>query len=335
MTTTHKPPSTGAPRQSRSTPTLFVVGSLILFALAMFVLPAALGDDPYTNKPELVPGSVEDPPATWVFNFLIPILGTVVFIALTVQSVKRRSLSWYWLFFVAGVATFWVETIADWGIYLTYSPEFAHYELPFDYPWHVHDNPIFMPFAYGLYWGMFPYVVLRVHNYFSTRFGWSDLKGLVLIGVPFGIVWDLLVEGTATYFGWWTYEPPLGPSFSWVPLGGIGIQTIVVPVLLMIVWPNLVAWMAGDPDDGSSPRIAALFRIPAHRYRDDALRSGQRVSLALPAAAPRWDFPYEFMRLGAWISVFWWAQVTQIVPIIIVRYVFGGDSVYAPFPAWF
>lgn len=309
-----------------------VTGSLVVFGTLAWFLPALLGKSPYSDHPVVIPGAIKHPPAIWFFNFGIPVVATVVLIALTVQSVRRKSLSWYWLFFVSGVASFWVETIADWSIYLTYSPAFATYQLPFNYPWHVWDNPAFIPFAYGVYWGVFPYVVLRINQFVSKRFGWGGLKSLLIVGIPFSYCWDLLVEGTATYFGWWTYEPPLGPHFSWVPLGGAGIQTLIVPPLLMIIWPNVVAWMAGDPKDGTSPRIARLFRIPAHRDLS-GIGTASLHELATPTRSS-WDARYELLKIGGWISVFYWAQVTQLLPVVLVRYVFGHESVFAPFPNW-
>ena len=311
---------------------VLIIGSLVVFGTFAWVLPALFGNSPYSDHPVVIPGAVEHPPALWFFNYVIPAAAIIVFTALTVQSVRRKSLSWYWLFFVSGVASFWVETIADWSIYLTYSPAFITYQLPFNYSWHVWDNPAFVPFAYGVYWGMFPYVVLRLTQMVSKRTGWSEFKSLLIVGIPFSYCWDLLVEGTATYFGWWTYDPPLGPSFSWVPLGGAGIQTLIVPPLLMIIWPNVVAWMAGDPNDGTSPRIARLFRIPAHRDTSPA-GSQSLHELATPTRSS-WNVRYELLKFGGWISVFYWAQVTQLLPIVLIRYAFGHDSIFAPFPTW-
>ena len=292
-----------------------------LFCLVTFIVPSLFWGDPFFAGEAPIPASVINPPGVWFFNIGIPVASVLLFCGLLRGAIQQKTLTWYLLFYIAGVSCFWVETIADWGIHLTYSPQFWHYELPFSFPWHVEDNPFFMPFAYGLYWTVHPVVVVALTRAVVTRTGWSTIKALFIVGVPFSIVWDLAVEGTSTYFGWWTYEPPIGPHFSWEFLGGRGIQTLVVPPLLMIVWPNVVSHMAGEPEDSSSPRIARLFAIPQHRYRETSFK-----------VAARWDVKYEALKVMAWITVFWVAQVTMLYPVVLIRYLFGGDNIYAPFP---
>ena len=304
-----------------------------LFLAGMFAL-SLTGLDPYHDNPILYPALVEAPAYVWFFNIAVPLMSTLAFVLMTVECYRRKTLTWWWLFFVAASASFWGESVGDWTFYLTYSPAFWHYEFIFPFPWHVGDNPYFMPFAYGWYWGLHAYAVVKLTYWWSERSGWSELKSLLLFSIPLGYAWDLLVEGTATYFGWWEYDPPLGPYFSWEFLGGVGHMPLLVPILFpMVGWPNFIAYFAGDPDKrfslGAIERCFNLQRLLPDSHPASPAYSGPQDVIA----APKFAWRYELHRVLAWVLTFWLTfTVMLLIPLILARYLFGHDSIYAPWP---
>jgi hypothetical protein len=170
-----------------------------------------------------VPHGIADPPAIWIYNIAIPAAGIVVLGLFSYQSWRRKQLTWWWLFFVSGALCWWLETFGDWGQYLVYSPKLWHYHLPIQHA--SPDNPLFMPWAYGLYWGVHAILVLRLAEMLSRRTGWKRGWSIVVLAPVVGYIWDIVVEGMATHFGWWSYETPLGPYFD----AGRGLQPLIVP----------------------------------------------------------------------------------------------------------
>ena len=160
------------------------------------------------------------------------------------------------------------------------------------------------------------------------------MKALIIFSLPVSYGWDLFVEGVATYMGWWEYDPPLGPYISWTAIGGLGNMPLLVPIVFwMFFWPNFIAFYAGDP---------------AYPYRVGRIEKSFNLQRLLPATHPahpdydgdgaptRFAWGYEFARLWAWILTFWVTfTVTQLVPMIATRYIFGHDeSIYSPWPTW-
>lgn len=321
-------PNPNIPRRTYSP--WWIAAGLAAF-VGIYVGLVLWGVSPYPDgAEESVPDVVRNPPGLWFFNIVIPVLAVFVFVRLLISSIKQRTLSYWLLFFVAGGACFFYESIGDWAFYLTYSPDFWHYELPWSFPWHVRENPVFMPFAYALYWTAHGWAVVRASQWWSRRSGWSELRSLLVLAVPISYAWDLLVEGVATYFGWWQYDPPLGPYLSWEFIGGEGNMPLTFPILIMLGWCNIVAWVAGDPTVPGVTRLDRMFRL------DRMLPAGHQAGgVRSSTGGPRrqWAWNYEIARIGAWVMVFWWSfGVLQIVPIIAIRYLFGHDSVYAPWP---
>lgn len=231
------------------------------------------------------------------------------------------------------------------GQYLVYGPKLWHYHLPIRHA--SPDNPFFMPWAYGLYWGVHAILVLRLAELLSRRTGWKRGWSIVVLSPLVGYAWDIVVEGMATHFGWWSYQTPLGPYFD----AGRGLQPLVIPIVIMFGWPNLVAWLAGDPADREPDYIERLFRI--HRLRARLTPSGPDLAacaeptspapggtlillqsgLATTAttAARRFEWKLELARLAAWIVVFQVSFVLLLdVPLIVLRMTIGHPSSYIP-----
>jgi energy-coupling factor transporter transmembrane protein EcfT len=232
---------------------------------------------------------------------------------------------------------------------LFYSPAFAQHHLLEWLPIKTPHDPLFMPFAYAVYWGVHALLVLWLSQWVSARFGWSMLKSMLVLAIPVNFVWDFVVEGTATAMGWWTYDPGIGPVLEW---GNGGRITLLWTIGIMCVWPNLIAYWAGKPPIrglNHFERFCRLdrFTVPrtsVHSRGDSESLGGTAVAtkqlpltkqqefddyLNYEVTIPRWRF--ELMRLGAWFIVF---QITffvfLIVPLRVLRTLTGADSPYIP-----
>ncbi len=298
---------------------------------------------------DVLPPATADPTGVWFFNWVIPIAGTVFIVLAIADVVRRRRLTWGFLFLFNSMAVYWMETVGDWGQMLFYSPAFAEHHLLDWLPLKTPNDPLFMPFAYAVYWGVHALLVLWLSQWVSSRFGWSMLKSMVVLAIPVNYVWDFVVEGTATAMGWWTYDPGIGPVLEWDSGGRI---TLLWTIGIMCTWPNLIAYWAGKPpvrglnhlerfcglDRFTRPKVPAREPDSVTRSggvavttQSDALTKTQEFDAMLnyEVTIARWKF--ELMRLGAWFVGF---QVTFAVflvgPLLILRAVLGADSTYVP-----
>ncbi|WP_082995648.1 spirocyclase AveC family protein [Mycobacterium alsense] len=301
-----------------------------------------------------VPPATLHPGGIWFFNWVIPIVGGLVIVLAIADVVRRRRFTWGFLFLVSSMSIYWGETMGDWGQMLYYSPAFARHHMLEWLPLKTPNDPLFMPFAYAIYWSVHAVLVLWLSQWIGKRLGWSLLKAMLVLAVPVNYVWDFTVEGTASALGWWTYDPGIGPVLQW---GSGGRITLLWTIGIMCVWPNLIAYWAGKPpirglnhlerflrlDRFTSPKpvagepevsstrpgttatAVAVAEAPARRTKqqefDDYLN--YRVTI------PRWRF--ELMRLGAWVLCF---QVSSIalmgIPLLLVRTLTGAESPYIP-----
>jgi hypothetical protein len=305
---------------------------------------------------DLVPPATADPAGVWFFNWVIPIAGSVFIVLAVADVIRRRRLTWGFLFLFNSMAVYWMETIGDWGQMLFYSPAFAQHHMLDWLPLKTPNDPLFMPFAYAVYWGVHALLVLWLSQWLSSRMGWSMLKSMLVLAIPVNYVWDFFVEGLATAMGWWTYNPGIGPVLEWDSGGRI---TLLWTIGLMCTWPNLIAYWAGKPPIrglNHLERFVGLQRFTRPKVPADQLVSATTgtdggVGIAVGATGarktartktqefddylnyevtiPRWRF--ELMRLGAWFLGF---QVTffvfLVLPLVALRTVLGADSPYVP-----
>jgi hypothetical protein len=298
---------------------------------------------------DLIPPATADPTGVWFFNWVIPIAGSIFIVLAIADMVRRRRLTWGFLFLFNSMAVYWMETAGDWGQMLFYSPAFAEHHLLDWLPLKTPNDPLFMPFAYAVYWGVHALLVLWLSQWVSSRFGWSMLKSMIVLAIPVNYVWDFVVEGTATAMGWWTYDPGIGPVLEWDSGGRI---TLLWTIGIMCTWPNLIAYWAGKPPVrglNHLERFVGLDRFtrPKVPVREPASITGsgsvamttQPVRLTktqefddflnYEVTIARWKF--ELMRLGAWFVGF---QVTFLAflvgPLMILRAVLGADSPFVP-----
>jgi Spirocyclase AveC-like len=301
-----------------------------------------------------IPPALVDPSGTWFFNWVIPIVAGVVIMLAIFDSVRRRRPTWGLLFLVNSMLVYWMETIGDWGQELIYSPTFVQHHaldwLPLKTPY----DPLFMPFAYAVYWTVHAVIVLWLGQLLAKRFGWSMLKAIVVLAIPVNYAWDFFVEGIAAAMGWWTYDPGMGPVLTFANGGQI---TLLWTIGLMCFWPNLIAYWAGKPPVRGLNHFERFFGLerftrPKQAASDtgSATDSGRPQATATAVAVrraernkqreyddlldyevtiPRWKF--ELARFGAWFAVF---QVSFFVflvaPLVIMRMITGNDSVYVP-----
>ncbi|MCU1691097.1 MAG: conserved hypothetical rane protein [Frankiales bacterium] len=300
------------------------------------------------------PPALLHPTGTWVFDLVIPVVGGLILLAAVADSVRRRRLTWGFLFLASSLGVYWMETVGDWGQQLVYSPAFAQHHLLDWLPRKTPNDPAFMPFAYAVYWTVHALVVLYIGQLLQKRFGWSLLKAVVVLSLPVNYAWDFFVEGIATKMGWWSYAPGIGPKIQW---GGDANITLLWTIGLMSVWPNLIAYWAGKPPVRTLNHLELFFRLDRFtRSRTDAATSvsslspspgavllQDRIAVETPQSKreqydalldyevtiARWRF--EAYRLLAWFSVFQLSFfLLLIVPLVLMRWLTGVDSVYVP-----
>lgn len=299
---------------------------------------------------ELVPPSTLKPAGVWFFNWVIPIVGSLFIVLVIADVIRRRRFTWGFLFLFNSMAIYWMETVGDWGQMLFYSPTFARHHLLEWLPLKTPNDPLFMPFAYAVYWGVHAILVLWLSQLVASRTGWSMLKSLLILAIPVNYVWDFVVEGTATAMGWWTYDPGMGPVLQWPNGGRI---TLVWTIGLMCVWPNLIAYWAGKPPIrglNHLERFCGLqhFTVPKTTPPTpavDTAGAGIAVEVATrpvvktkqqefddylnyDVTIARWKF--ELLRLGAWFVCFQVSFCVLAVPLVLFRALSGVDSPYVP-----
>lgn len=260
-----------------------------------------------------LPAGIVGVAAPWIVNILIPIASSIMLVFMIRRCVGERRLTWHFLLAVASASTFWLETYGDWAQHLLYTPDFDHYTLPFRAS--APHNPLAMPFLYALYWVTHAWAILRLAQWLQRRRPGTGLGvALLLLSVPVTFAWNLTIEGAATYAGWWTYDPPIGPAIDWRPLGGRGHWPLTWPLFLMFGWINLIAWMIGPPEESDRPnRLEQLFGF------DERL------------VGPGGNAKVQALRLLGWIVFFNVTfALTLNLPLLAMRTLGGFDSVYLP-----
>ncbi|MBO0807471.1 MAG: hypothetical protein J2P32_04100 [Actinobacteria bacterium] len=297
------------------------------------------------------PRSVQDPAGVWVFDWVVPAVGGLIMLASVLDCVRRRQLSWGFLFLSNSMLVYWMETVGDWAQHLVYSPAFRAHHLLDWLPLKTSTDPLFMPFAYAIYWTVHAVAVLWLGQLLVRKYGWSLLTAIAVISLPVNYLWDIAVESAAVSVGWWTYDPGFGPV---IEFANGGRQPLMWPVLLMTFWPNLIAYWAGKPPVRTLNHIERLFRLdrltrpaaPAPEPAAAVLGQSDRASgpaeetrrsararydglLDYQVIGSRWRF--ELARFGAWFVVFQASFfVMLIIPLVTLRIATGHDSDYLP-----
>lgn len=301
------------------------------------------------------PPALVAPAGTWFFNWGMPIVGGLIIVLAVVDSVRRRRLTWGFLFLINSMLVYWMETIGDWGQELVYSPTFRTHHLLDWLPLKTPHDPLFMPFAYAVYWTVHALVVLWLGQLLAKKFDWSMLKAILVLAIPVNYAWDFFVEGIAAAMGWWTYDPGMGPVLRFANGGQI---TLLWTIGLMCFWPNLIAYWAGKPPVRGLNHFERFFRLegatrpkptPAQTGTGHAaVNSAQTATATLAPAAqrrskqqeyddllnyevtiPRWKF--ELARFASWFVVFQVSFFVMLVaPLVLMRIITGNDSIFVP-----
>jgi hypothetical protein len=302
------------------------------------------------------PPALLDPSGVWFFNWVIPIAGGLVVLLAVLDTIRRRRLTWGFLFLTNSMLVYWMETVGDWGQQLVYSPAFAEHHLLDWLPLKTPNDPWFMPFAYACYWTVHAWIVLKVGQYLVRRFGWSLLTAIAVLAIPVNYAWDFLVEATAAAMGWWVYDPGIGPHMEFANGGKF---TLLWTIGLMTFWPNVIAYWAGKPPIRTLNHFERFLRLERFTRpkpplgeaaaphdaggvaRTSTLVADQRTSARVDKTAefdgfldyevtiPRWKF--ELARFGAWFVIF---QISffamTVLPLLVMRVVTGSHSIYVP-----
>ena len=64
---------------------------------------------------KLIPPATAHPSGVWFFNWVIPIAGSIFIVLAIADVVRRRRLTWGFLFLFSSIAVYWMETVGDWG----------------------------------------------------------------------------------------------------------------------------------------------------------------------------------------------------------------------------
>lgn len=274
-----------------------------------------------------VPQALLEPSSLWVFNIATPIIGTLIILAAVADVIRTRRLTWSFLFLTNSLLVYWMETIGDWAQHLIYSPVFEVHHLLDWIPLKTPYDPVFMPFAYAIYWTVHAVAVLWIGQWLMQRFHWSMLKAIIVSSIPVNVIWDFLVEGIATALGWWTYDPGIGLVLEWPNGGRI---TLLWTIGLMCTWPNLIAYWGGKPPITGLNHFERFFalerftrpRPPATPAPGDTAQRRYDAKLDYAVTIPRWQF--ESWRFIAWFAGFQISFfVFLVLPLLAFRFAAG------------
>ncbi|KAF2500946.1 hypothetical protein BU16DRAFT_533687 [Lophium mytilinum] len=311
------------------------------------------------------PPCLENPPAYRLFELVIIIGGSLIMAVAIANSIRNRRLTYSFLFLFNSLICYWQETIGDWGQHLIYSPRFMRHHLLEWLPIKSPNDPIFVPFAYAVYWTAHSIMLMQLapilQRYFKRM---TLLQAVLVLSLPLNYSFDIVVEGFCTYMGYWTYDPGMGPVIKWSTGGR---QPLTWPILLMSGWPNLIAYWGGKPPLTSLniiERWSGLERLTepqvpyakAHDRLDPEYASEASPLLDRPKSSkgkawtdrwntseeydaklnykvkdsvPRWLF--ETARFVAWLVVFNVSFfITLVIPLVVLRVATGRGSKYVP-----
>jgi hypothetical protein len=202
-----------------------------------------LGDD--------VNGLIADPAVPWLFETPSYVLWVVLACYFLLQARRNRQLSIAALTFLSATTMFWQEFYADWGAKLVYSPAFAL--IPIELPFTTPNKPWLMFASYGWYFvAIFTLQVWLVnrlrHRNISLTFA------VLMVSIPFFYLWDLLLEGTAVYMGWWTYVDIAQPMI----MTARGALPLLHPIGTFTVYGTIMTLLLSQRDDTGRVRFEAL-----------------------------------------------------------------------------
>jgi hypothetical protein len=248
---------------------------------------------------------MNQPTAAWVIQVLGPIVFVGILVWAIVDTRRHRRLSLVSLALIAGTTAWWQEWYGDWGSYLLYNP---HFRL---LPWHsslwtTPNKPWFVIPAYGWYYAtIFPLMLLAISRVRQARPNWNRHLTTVLVALGLFYAWDLVVEGSAATFGWWSYSHALGAALN----SSKGTFPLLFPILLFCLFGVVVTWIMDQRDDRGRFRLETVTGVVR-------IREGWRR---------------EVGRAGAWVAMLNIAYIACLIaPLVLWRDVWGPASSVVP-----
>jgi hypothetical protein len=127
-----------------------------------------------------VPPAVVDPAGVWFFNWVIPAAGGI-FIALAIADViRRRRLTWGFLFLFNTLAMYWMENDRRLGSAAVLQPCFRRTPSAGLAAAQDAERPAVNAVRLRGLLGAHALLVLRLSQWVSSRFGWSMVKSMLL-----------------------------------------------------------------------------------------------------------------------------------------------------------
>lgn len=252
----------------------------------------------------ILAGSLTDPVAPWLFEYVFSAGGLALGAAVLVRSYRARRLTPAALLFLSAITMFWQEFYADWGAYLLYTDAF--HLMPWQSTFTSPNKPWFMPIAYGWYFTV-------IYTAIPLLIGWAAIRltrlpnwaVVILVAAPFFYLWDGVVEFSSVAMGYWTYVDTIGPALDFNGTRVSLVHPLELFTFYGVVMSALLVWR----DALERPRFEGLFG--ANRR------------------PPGWG--RELRRLAAWIvtmnGVYWFAFTLWM---IVVRSAVGAPNPLVP-----
>jgi hypothetical protein len=196
-------------------------------------------------------GAVANPIAPWLFATPSYLIWIACAIGFAIDAKRNGRLRFAALLFIGATSMFWQEFYADWGAKLIYTPAFPL--MPWTSIYTTPNKPWFMPAAYGWYFVIiFSFQVWLVDKLRAGKPGL--IKPVLMVAIPFFYLWDFVVEGFATYMGWWTYADPLPPVMQ----TSHGMLPLLHPIGLFTIYGVITTWVLARRDAHGNPKFEAL-----------------------------------------------------------------------------
>ncbi|MCZ7526762.1 MAG: hypothetical protein M5U14_10515 [Acidimicrobiia bacterium] len=249
-----------------------VVVALLVAMVAFFLYGSGSGGEPDPGA-----AAMPSPNARWIFEIVGPITFFVLAVYFVVQAVRTRRFSTYGLVFFGCFAMWPQEFFADWGVYLLWNPAFEL--LPWDASrWTTPNKPWSLLACYGWYYvAVYPTILGLMDRIRVRKPSWPRWVPLVAIVLPLFYLFDLALEGTAAYIGWWSYTEPWGPTLGKTAANGFPMRfPLVHPLLIFVAYGLITVWVMDQRDDLGRHRFEVL--LGAHRLREGWRRQMARLA---------------------------------------------------------
>ena len=278
-------------------------------------------------------GVISHPPTVgWLFQIVGPLLWLGLAAGFTRQCLVQRRLTRNMLVFIASTTMWWQEWFGDWAAYIIYNPHFRL--MPWGSTlWTSPNKPWAVIPAYGWYYTLsFLALFWLCDRLRKSRRGMRGWVAAVLVGVPLWYAVDLLIEGGASYLGWWSYDFFVGPALQ----SEDGNFPLIYPIVFFAAWCTLMGALVYLKDENGLVPLDRLLRLDRIRpgttpVSEHSLDADGGLALKVAPTRSVSMAQWQWLRAAAWIVAFnasYW--VVFIFPIIIIRELVGPASTLIP-----